>query len=103
MPTKSPSLKPKSTKKAGRETLPDESDTESQSKTTGRSRCPVAGFGASAGGLEAFSEVLAHLPDDTGMAFVLVQHLDPKHPSVLAELLARSSSMPVRKSGMERR
>jgi two-component system CheB/CheR fusion protein len=61
----------------------------------GEPPCPVVGFGASAGGLEAFSEVLAHLPEDTGMAFVLVQHLDPKHKSVLAELLARSSSMPV--------
>ena len=38
---------------------------------------PVVGVGASAGGLEAFTELLANLPDDTGMAFVLVQHLDP--------------------------
>ncbi len=67
-----------------------------ESEAPGGSRCPVVGFGASAGGLEAFSEVLAHLPADTGMAFVLVQHLDPKHASVLAELLSRSSSMPVK-------
>ncbi len=69
---------------------------EDEPKATGGSLCPVVGFGASAGGLEAFSEVLAHLPPDTGMAFVLVQHLDPKHASVLSELLARSSSMPVK-------
>src|ERR1700689_587828 len=68
---------------------------EGEPKPSVGSRCPVVGFGASAGGLEAFSEVLAHLPPDTGMAFVLVQHLDPKHASVLAELLARSSAMPV--------
>ena len=38
----------------------------------------IVGVGASAGGLEAFTELLSHLPDDTGMAFVLIQHLDPK-------------------------
>src|SRR3989442_10356326 len=57
--------------------------------------CPVAGFGASAGGLEAFTELLQCLPEDTGMAFVLVQHLDPKHQSLLTELLAKSTPMPV--------
>ncbi len=51
--------------------------------------------GASAGGLEAFTELLNHLPDDTGMAFVLIQHLDPKHDSHLTELLAKESQMPV--------
>jgi two-component system, chemotaxis family, CheB/CheR fusion protein len=56
---------------------------------------PVVGVGASAGGLEAFSQLLAHLPDDTGMAFVLVQHLDPKHASKLSDLLAKSTRMPV--------
>jgi len=57
--------------------------------------CPVAAFGASAGGLEAFQEVLQNLPDDTGIAYVFIQHLDPKHVSVLGELLARSTRMPV--------
>ena len=57
--------------------------------------CPVAGFGASAGGLEAFNEVLHRLPVDTGLAVVFVQHLDPKHSSVLTELLSRSTRMPV--------
>jgi chemotaxis methyl-accepting protein methylase len=51
--------------------------------------------GASAGGLEAFSELLRHLPPKTGMAFVLVQHLASDHKSVLAELLARETTMPV--------
>jgi two-component system CheB/CheR fusion protein len=60
-----------------------------------RFRPIVVGVGASAGGLEAFTELLSHLPDDTGMAFVLIQHLDPKHESHLAELLSNVSRMPV--------
>ena len=56
---------------------------------------PIVGIGASAGGLEAFTELLSHLPDDTGMAFVLIQHLDPKHDSHLTQLLAKVSKMPV--------
>ncbi|MGB7790914.1 MAG: chemotaxis protein CheB [Terrimicrobiaceae bacterium] len=56
---------------------------------------PVAGIGASAGGLEAFVQLLKGLPPDTGMAFVLVQHLDPKHDSKLAGLLEKATQMPV--------
>ncbi|HEY9887286.1 MAG TPA: CheR family methyltransferase [Candidatus Obscuribacterales bacterium] len=56
---------------------------------------PVVGIGASAGGLEAFIELLSHLPTDTGMAFVLVQHLDPSQPSLLSEIIARATAMPV--------
>ena len=57
---------------------------------------PIVGVGASAGGLEAFSQLLEHLPSTTGMAFVLIQHLDPTHASQLPEILARKSPMPVR-------
>ena len=57
---------------------------------------PIVGVGASAGGLEAFSQLLEHLPATTGMAFVLIQHLDPTHASQLPEILARKSPMPVR-------
>lgn len=57
--------------------------------------CTVVGFGASAGGLEAFQELLGALPNDTGLAFVFVQHLDPNHPSILGELLAKGTRMPV--------
>jgi len=46
--------------------------------------------------LEAFSLLLQHLPSNTGMAFVLIQHLDPTHASQLPEILARKSGMPVR-------
>src|SRR5262249_49962744 len=56
---------------------------------------PIVGIGASAGGLEAFTELLKHLPLDTGMAFVLVQHLDPQHESALTTLLSRATSLPV--------
>src|SRR5580704_6843674 len=56
---------------------------------------PIVGIGASAGGLEAFSELLRYLPEKTGMAFVLVQHLDPKHGSVLQEILSRTSKIPI--------
>jgi two-component system CheB/CheR fusion protein len=56
---------------------------------------PIVGVGASAGGLEAFSELLRYLPEKTGMAFVLVQHLDPKHGSSLQEILSRTTNIPV--------
>src|ERR1700754_741081 len=58
--------------------------------------CPVVGLGASAGGLEAFQTFLGSTPADSGLAFVLVQHLDPNHESMLAELLSRRTDMPVR-------
>jgi two-component system, chemotaxis family, CheB/CheR fusion protein len=55
----------------------------------------VAAMGASAGGIEAFSELISELPSDSGMVFVLVQHLDPKHHSLLAELLSKKTAMNV--------
>ena len=59
---------------------------------------PVVGVGASAGGLEAFAQLLRNLPSDSGMAFVLVQHLAPKHESILASILARETPMSVREA-----
>ena len=56
---------------------------------------PIVCVGASAGGMEAFNELLRHIPLGTGLAFVLIQHLDPTHPSYLSEALARSTSFPV--------
>ena len=56
---------------------------------------PVVCVGASAGGLEAFNQLLDALAPDTGMAFVLVSHLSPSHPSHLAEILGRATHMPV--------
>ena len=60
-----------------------------------RPALPIVGIGASAGGLEAFSQLLRELPADTGMAFALVQHLDPLHESQLPEILSRTTAMPV--------
>lgn len=56
---------------------------------------PIVGIGASAGGLEALEEFFAHLPPDTGMAFVIVTHLLPDRISLLPELLGKRTGMPV--------
>jgi two-component system, chemotaxis family, CheB/CheR fusion protein len=74
---------------------------KAKKSATNPSRHPVASFsivgvGASAGGLEAFTELLKHLPADIGLGFVLVQHLDPQHESALTQILARATSLPVR-------
>ena len=58
-------------------------------------KCPIVAVGASAGGMEAFTELLRQIPKDSGLAFVLVQHLDPTHPSHLSEALAKIASVPV--------
>ena len=55
----------------------------------------VVGVGTSAGGLEALSDLLANLPEKTGMAVVVVQHLDPQHESKLSNLLSRVTHLPV--------
>lgn len=65
-----------------------------ESKNT-EDRFPIVGIGASAGGLEALEQFFRHAPIDSGMAFVLVQHLDPNHASLLTEILQRTTSMPV--------
>jgi two-component system CheB/CheR fusion protein len=86
------------------EQKPAEADAEEQSpkaastnsKAPAKERpFPIVGIGASAGGLEAFIELLKHLPEKTGMAYVLVQHLDPKHSSALQEILSRATKIPV--------
>jgi two-component system CheB/CheR fusion protein len=56
---------------------------------------PVVAIGASAGGLDAYRKLLAALPAGTGMAYILVQHLDPNHESMMVELLSGSTSMHV--------
>ncbi len=58
--------------------------------------CPVVAIGTSAGGLEAFQELFRHMPADTGLAFVLIQHLSPRHETLIPELLAPLTPMPVR-------
>ncbi|MGE5472377.1 MAG: chemotaxis protein CheB [Bacteroidota bacterium] len=56
---------------------------------------PVVGIGASAGGLEAFEQFFRHIRPDSGMAFVLVPHLDPGHASMLDDILQRVAPIPV--------
>ncbi|MBD1400573.1 chemotaxis protein CheB [Pelovirga terrestris] len=54
---------------------------------------PIVGIGASAGGLEALEQFLRHVPADSGLAFVVIQHLDPTHKAMLTELLQRTTGM----------
>jgi two-component system CheB/CheR fusion protein len=56
---------------------------------------PIVGIGASAGGLEALVQFLEHVPANSGMAFAVVQHLDPIHKGMLPELLQRTTAMKV--------
>jgi len=56
---------------------------------------PIVGIGASAGGLDAFKRLLTAIPENSGMAYVLVQHLDPSHESILPEILQRVTEIPV--------
>ncbi|MGD8569723.1 MAG: chemotaxis protein CheB [Gammaproteobacteria bacterium] len=72
--------------------LPATGSDETATETAG---FPVVGIGASAGGFEACSQLLTNLPANTGMAFVFIQHLHPAYKSALAELLARSTQLPV--------
>jgi two-component system CheB/CheR fusion protein len=56
---------------------------------------PIVGIGASAGGLDAFKKLLTAIPENSGMAYVLVQHLDPTHESMLPDILQRVTNIPV--------
>ena len=57
--------------------------------------CPIVGVGASAGGLEAFSQLLGGLPAAPGLSIVLISHLAPQHASALPALLSGTTAMPV--------
>lgn len=63
--------------------------------TTNATRFPIVGIGTSAGGLEALEQLLANVPDNSGMAYVVIQHLDPTQKGMLPELLQRISKMKV--------
>src|ERR1700735_5056571 len=56
---------------------------------------PVVGVGASAGGLEAFKRLVKAIPENSGMAYILVQHLEPNHESVLMDILQKVTRIPV--------
>jgi two-component system CheB/CheR fusion protein len=64
-------------------------------KELGTDSFPVIGIGASAGGLEALSELFVKMPNDTGAAFVIVQHLAPSKDSAMPELLGRYTKMSI--------
>jgi two-component system, chemotaxis family, CheB/CheR fusion protein len=74
-----------------------------RSIATGGANFPMVAIGASAGGLDAFRTLLAALPEKTGMAFMLVQHLDPAHASMMVQLLAPHTALTVleAREGME--
>src|SRR4051812_38221786 len=70
----------------------DSSDSEEQGS---RLPFPIVGIGASAGGLEAFTDLLRTTPANTGMSFVIISHLPSHHRSLLPEILGRNTKMPV--------
>jgi two-component system CheB/CheR fusion protein len=94
---------PKKTGQAGRAGMTDKKNKDKKTKIPPVSKAgekqiagfPVIGIGASAGGLEAFEQFFRNAPPDSGMAFVLVSHLDPGHESMLTEILQRVTKMPV--------
>src|SRR5688572_29054632 len=76
----------------------DSADAEQNARVNepdGHNPFPIVGIGASAGGLEAFQQLLAHLPADINMAFLLVQHLDATQESHLTQILSRATRLPV--------
>lgn len=88
----------KAESKSARQARSKQAAPEAQSNKLRLSPCPVVGFGASAGGLEAMTEVLHAIPTDLGMAIGFIQHLDPKHTSILSQLFARVTKIPVREA-----
>src|SRR5205807_1464297 len=83
-------------KSSGRNHPLDSSSGDSSPLPDRKSDLLIAAVGASAGGIEAFTELISNLATDTGMAFVLVQHLDPEHHSMLTELLSKKTAMRVK-------
>src|SRR2546428_3173196 len=101
---KRPNLRPSRSDKNARARVPAKPATTPQAAKQVSSRrgsptnahpLSVVGVGASAGGLEAFEQLLRSVPNQTGFAVVLVQHLSPKHESMLSEVLAKRTRVPV--------
>jgi len=81
-----PAVRAKKTVKDPEEIMPEQD---------GRRPFPIIGIGASAGGLEALEQFLRNVPPGSGMAFVIIQHLDPTHKGIMPELLQRASQLEV--------
>jgi len=94
MPSKSTPGKPPA-RSRGRRRPSASSSPSSTGKAPRESPLTIVGIGASAGGLEALTRLLSSAPADDGMAYVVIQHLDPKHESMLAPILGRATPMPV--------
>lgn len=90
-PRQSPAKLPADSVSAAPRTL----DTAASAPSPATNLFPIVGIGASAGGLEALEEFLRHVPVHCGMAFVVVQHLDPTHKGAVVELLQRTTAMSV--------
>lgn len=69
-----------------------------QVTTPSTTKFPIVGMGASAGGLDAFETFFKAMPVNSGIAFVLVSHLDPNHSSILAEILQKHTKMKVQQA-----
>ncbi len=85
----------RSSKKSESNSTTNQASSSEQKPENQKELFPIVGMGASAGGLEAFTQLLSNLPNDTGMAFVLIQHLSPNQKSLLSEILSRTTDMPV--------
>src|SRR5688572_4979524 len=75
--------------------VPSRRQTTTQSRDDGTAVVRVVGVGASAGGLDAFIDLVSAIPAGTGLAFVLIQHLDPRHDSMLVNILGGAATIPV--------
>src|SRR3990167_1825128 len=85
----------KQTKPARRPQKPADAVPQADDSRSASRPFPIVGIGASAGGLEALDLFLRNVPGGSGMAFVIVQHLDPTHKGIMAELLQRTTAMKV--------
>jgi two-component system CheB/CheR fusion protein len=90
----SPSDKDPKREKSKKKSEPSQKESTSSEKEE-RKPLHIVGMGSSAGGLEAFEEFFKNMPPDTGLAFVLVPHLDPTHKGLMPELLQRFTQMNV--------
>lgn len=82
-------MKQSSTTKSPKETIPTKKEQHPSPSF------PIVAIGASAGGLEALEQFFENMPNDNGMAFVVIQHLDPTHVGIMPELLQRTTKMKV--------